>query len=719
MRKLVLLMLFTALAAVFALNLIQSTRQELSATVDRFFSLATGGEPQAADMLAADPNEQEALLEALAVPGLFSVEDIGQAQFHSLSRASVPVQLKVGKDGIHLVHVELEKTQDGWLIGSFPQLVAVPAAIIEEILPSAAVFFSADGNRFTLARNSVNGESEINANQAGLVVSMDGSLVYFEQFAAIPINKLLTVTDETLEGEEDGFFDLADHTAYFRPGQTGLETASKEDFIVGMKDLVFYTKDSRVRAVLLPKDFVPETVRVVLNTTGFGGLGHREVRLTADTPFALTDKVAQSTQHIQAGQTLTLTLTLTADGERILAQLPSGERREFINRIFILPEGGKVRITSLRRGSPAFTPSYHGHLEVRAAGGELALVNEVPLEAYLYSVVPSEMPVSFGLVPLQVQAVAARSYAAASIYRSGFRRYAAHVDDSTASQVYNNVPEYPVSTQAVNDTAGIILTYGGEIADTRFFSTSAGVTANFEEVWHERETGAFPGTPVPYLTSRPQLRSGSLPDVSTEEGARSFFGSTAWDSFDTMSPWFRWDVEMSRTELEAVISRYLPERQKAQPDFVLTQEGSGFVSREISDNPLGELTDLRVIHRGGGGNVYELEITGENGTYRLVKEYTIRFTLRPVSIGGGRDILLQRHDGSDVKNYIILPSTFIVMNINRDNTGRITTVRFLGGGNGHGVGMSQWGVRGLAADGRSFAEILEHYYPGSTTAKAY
>ncbi len=40
-------------------------------------------------------------------------------------------------------------------------------------------------------------------------------------------------------------------------------------------------------------------------------------------------------------------------------------------------------------------------------------------------------------------------------------------------------------------------------------------------------------------------------------------------------------------------------------------------------------------------------------------------------------------------------------------------IRFEGQGHGHGVGFCQWGSRGLALQGKSAMEILQHYYPGS------
>jgi stage II sporulation protein D len=42
------------------------------------------------------------------------------------------------------------------------------------------------------------------------------------------------------------------------------------------------------------------------------------------------------------------------------------------------------------------------------------------------------------------------------------------------------------------------------------------------------------------------------------------------------------------------------------------------------------------------------------------------------------------------------------------------TIEVSGRGSGHGVGMSQWGARGLAMAGRDFSEILRYYYTGVT-----
>jgi stage II sporulation protein D len=43
--------------------------------------------------------------------------------------------------------------------------------------------------------------------------------------------------------------------------------------------------------------------------------------------------------------------------------------------------------------------------------------------------------------------------------------------------------------------------------------------------------------------------------------------------------------------------------------------------------------------------------------------------------------------------------------------------KFSGRGWGHGVGLCQWGARGMAREGRGWQEILMHYYPGAEIAE--
>ncbi|MCS7006244.1 MAG: SpoIID/LytB domain-containing protein [Gaiellaceae bacterium] len=147
--------------------------------------------------------------------------------------------------------------------------------------------------------------------------------------------------------------------------------------------------------------------------------------------------------------------------------------------------------------------AYRGRIELTLERGLLRVVNVVPLEAYLESVVPAEMPSTWPVEALKAQAVAARSYALASLAQGKpFHLYA-----DVRSQVYLGVAgEKPATTRAVRATSGQVLLYGGQVARTLYFSTSGGRTASAADVY---------GTPTPYLVSRP-------------------------DPWDRVSPYHRW-----------------------------------------------------------------------------------------------------------------------------------------------------------------------------------
>jgi SpoIID/LytB domain protein len=124
--------------------------------------------------------------------------------------------------------------------------------------------------------------------------------------------------------------------------------------------------------------------------------------------------------------------------------------------------------------------AYHGTLVLRHAGARLAVVNTVPLDQYVRGVVAGEMPYRWGIAALAAQAVAARSYALATLKPGqAFDLYA-----DTRSQVYGGIAYETRRTDvAVAKTAGKVLTWNGRVATTFFFSTSGGRTADVSEVW--------------------------------------------------------------------------------------------------------------------------------------------------------------------------------------------------------------------------------------------
>jgi stage II sporulation protein D len=158
---------------------------------------------------------------------------------------------------------------------------------------------------------------------------------------------------------------------------------------------------------------------------------------------------------------------------------------------------------------------YRGEIELRTEGSGITAINVLDLDTYVRGVVAGEMPSSWPLEALKVQAVAARTYALATRKTTGlFDQY-----PDTRSQVYRGVTGESVrSDAAVSATAGRIVTYAGVPAVTYYFSTSGGQTENIEFSF----VGALS---KPWLVSVP-------------------------DPYDTQSPYHRWQVKTSAAALD-------------------------------------------------------------------------------------------------------------------------------------------------------------------------
>ena len=116
--------------------------------------------------------------------------------------------------------------------------------------------------------------------------------------------------------------------------------------------------------------------------------------------------------------------------------------------------------------------AYAGRLRVLSDGGGLLVVNHLPLEQYVASVVGAEMPSSWDIEALKAQAVAARSYALAHMARPASRHW--HLGSSTRWQAYRGLESTTSRTlQATRDTAGLILSYQGGIVESLYASTTA------------------------------------------------------------------------------------------------------------------------------------------------------------------------------------------------------------------------------------------------------
>ncbi len=161
---------------------------------------------------------------------------------------------------------------------------------------------------------------------------------------------------------------------------------------------------------------------------------------------------------------------------------------------------------------------YRGAIEIRTEGSGVTAINELDLDSYLRGVVAGEMPSSWPLEALKVQAVAARTYALATRKTTGlFDQY-----PDQRSQVYRGVTGESVrSDAAIRATDGRIVTYGGAPAVTYYFSTSGGHTENVEF--------SFVGS-----LSKPWLVGVS-------------------DPYDNRSPYHRWRVNTTAARLDSAL----------------------------------------------------------------------------------------------------------------------------------------------------------------------
>ncbi len=133
--------------------------------------------------------------------------------------------------------------------------------------------------------------------------------------------------------------------------------------------------------------------------------------------------------------------------------------------------------------------AYHGRVVLRREGGRLSVVNALPLDTYLRGVVGAEMPSHWSAAALEAQAVAARSYAVATLHPD--EPWDLYPDDR--SQVYVGIAaEAPQTDAAVLATKGRVLTWNGAVATTYYSSSSGGRTADVRDLWPN-------AAPVPYL----------------------------------------------------------------------------------------------------------------------------------------------------------------------------------------------------------------------------
>lgn len=505
--------------------------------------------------------------------------------------------------------------------------------------------------------------------------------------------KLLSVRDGEIELEGGGKYpyreDLRIYRLYGKMSECG-----EEELRIGYDFTDFVLEDGVICAALITRDEAMENIRVVIKNTGFAGPYHDRVELTADSAFLVSygSFDSMNTQEFAAGETL----SVDADSEYFTG-----------DRIYIEPavRTGKITLLSVNRAQG--TPSYRGKMEIAKTGEGLVLVNEVLLEEYLYSVVPSEMPASYPLESLKAQAVCARTYAYRHMLHSGIAQFGAHVDDSAGYQVYNNIAENAQSTRAVKETSGQLLYYGEELCGSYYYSTSCGFGTDIN-IW---KTGN--GEDTSYLSAK---RIGTDTSVftgenMTEKGTFEAFIAQVWpEDYESKEPWYRWTYQVESlnpdTMLAAIQARY-----EANDRLVLTREKDGnFVSKPVKK--LGKIKELTIEKRNAGGVADELLVVGTENTYKIISEHNIRYVLND------KEVKVLRQDGSEAASPTLLPSGYFTITTGKEDD-IVVGYTLTGGGYGHGVGMSQNGARDMAHTGMDAKDILTFFYRSCEVKKIY
>lgn len=313
---------------------------------------------------------------------------------------------------------------------------------------------------------------------------------------------------------------------------------------------------------------------------------------------------------------------------------------------------------------------YRGSIVLYATSRGLLVVNRLPVEDYLRGVVPLEIGAvgEAERAALEAQAVAARSYVYVRLddpdRPPGGTRY--DVLATVTDQAYGGMAaETATADEAVAATAGEVLTYAGRVVNAPYHAACGGTTAEPEEVWRE--------APEPYL----QRVSDQIPGTD-----RYYCEGSAH---------FRWTRTFTRAELTQLLDRYLRQYASSSPDASV---GASHDARSV-----GVVRAVAVEALTPSGRVGTLAVTTSRGTYH-VRGNDIRFVLR-------------EPDGE------ILHSTYFVIQDEPVREGRVAGLTLQGRGNGHGVGMCQWGAIGRARAGQDYRTILQTYYPGTVLVREH
>ncbi|WEK55377.1 MAG: SpoIID/LytB domain-containing protein [Candidatus Cohnella colombiensis] len=390
---------------------------------------------------------------------------------------------------------------------------------------------------------------------------------------------------------------------------------------------------------------------------------------------------------------------------------------------------------------------YRGSMELSVYGNALAVINDVNLEQYLYSVVSAEVGSGWPSEAQKAQAVVARSYALAS----GMQYKIAHVVDTTVSQAYYGLGnENPNSTAGVDATQGeVLVNERGKVVSALFSANAGGITADSIEAWGNVDPSYASAVNSP--DSGPLNGKMKWHRIVTTDGLMGYMREDLLESSGKKN-------EIGLAQLRIVQSGSNVRKKPTTDSESVAQLSAqslvvsigtvnettayswieSFTAEQLlttlsarDKTVTGPLTTLEVSKTGPSGRAIELKANGAkvdikqptqfNGALGGLRSnfFTIEQTglLTILDDSNNKRQLPQQSgalniiDGNDNVRTVNAGNLFIL-----DKNGKLRAATadaqytISGKGWGHGVGMSQWGARGFAEQGYDYQYILKYYY---------
>lgn len=342
--------------------------------------------------------------------------------------------------------------------------------------------------------------------------------------------------------------------------------------------------------------------------------------------------------------------------------------------ITLLGSASVISASSTSSGSTLYVNGrpYLGNFDFTIENGTIVRpINYVDLEDYVKGVVPFEMSGSWPIEALKTQAVAARTYA--------FSYNGSVIDDTINYQVYGGYDWHPNATAAVDATFGQILKYNGRLISAVFSASNGGMTESNANVWGTAS--------APYLTIKSDPYDPKTPwDFTIQKTQIDMAGK------DLSKPELWWD---SANEADTVIANNIKTWLK----------NNGFANKDIK---IVSVPSLSLYAPTSGGRVSKGAIS-LSFYVKDLKDSTGKLALQQINY---KDVPASR-----IRAMVGIRTmlSYLVETVNDTPA----SIHVQGFGDGHGVGMSQWGAEKRALAGQSYKNILGFYYVGAVIEQAY